>query len=625
MATGFIDSDPQESNASQRDPQESNASQRDLQERRSSWDHRNDSLSLELSSPHDEPRTRREMLHTLADRYYAEKRRADDAERMLQDLIIRMKTINEARLQALHDAAKANEELKCVVFFGTLLLLTPTRLYKIQLTTAQNEIYKAQDTIEAVDRQRYNAEKEAAKFRSKTRRLNEDILMLAAREEAWKLGLQEGLNRGRSNEENRSVEYEEEAEEDALDDVDSYDETISSNDSNTFPARPPSIQDRPPSRIHPSPSQVPLELPASSPAVVHSVHPSENVRPLSIRSGYTKPSSTQHATPSPTPAPLHGRPPSSQSVRPPENFRPVSIRSGYTRPSSRQHDTPFSSQGPLPGHQPSPSQSVRPVSVRNEYTRPSSTQRATPSLTPVPLPGNRPPSSQSIRPSEDVRPASVLSGYTPSSTQVPQPGHHPPPSQSIHPSETVRPVSIRSGHTRPSSRQHASPSPVPVASTSNTRPGSPYRPPPPDNFIPSLDADNKIRIPPPFEFQRAATTPERPLSPQLPTTAMSDSSQEAVMIPGPHSKAPQQHRNRYHGRHSSSESNSSSLSALDIINDRPPMGIGTPMSIIPEVPSVQSSAIQLPDGDHHSRRQRSFVSSYHYNDFFTVLISVYKG
>lgn len=101
MATDLIDSEPQESNASQSDPQE----------RRSSWDHPNDSLSLEPSSRHG-PRSRREMLHNLADQYYAEKRRADDAERMLQELIIRLKTINEARLQALHDAAKANEELK---------------------------------------------------------------------------------------------------------------------------------------------------------------------------------------------------------------------------------------------------------------------------------------------------------------------------------------------------------------------------------------------------------------------------------------------------------------------------------------------------------------------------------
>ena len=104
MATGLIGSDPQESNASQGDPQD----------RRSSWDHPSDNLSIELTSRYDdsEPRSRREMLHTLADRYYAEKRRADDAERMLQELIIRLKTINEARLQALHDAAKANEELK---------------------------------------------------------------------------------------------------------------------------------------------------------------------------------------------------------------------------------------------------------------------------------------------------------------------------------------------------------------------------------------------------------------------------------------------------------------------------------------------------------------------------------
>jgi hypothetical protein len=100
MATGVIDNDPQESNASQSDPQE----------RRSSWDHPTD--SLELTSRHNEPRSRREILHTLADRYYAEKRRADDAERMLQELIIHLKTVNEARLQALHDAAKANEELK---------------------------------------------------------------------------------------------------------------------------------------------------------------------------------------------------------------------------------------------------------------------------------------------------------------------------------------------------------------------------------------------------------------------------------------------------------------------------------------------------------------------------------
>jgi len=63
-----------------------------------------------------------------------------------------------------------------------------------------SEIYRAQETITLVDRdqQRHAAEKEAAKNRSKARQLNETLLAQAAREEAWRLGLQEGLNQGRN-------------------------------------------------------------------------------------------------------------------------------------------------------------------------------------------------------------------------------------------------------------------------------------------------------------------------------------------------------------------------------------------------------------------------------------------
>ena len=93
-------------------PRASQPSQSDPQERRSSWDPNYSLVSQEHTSHHDEPRTRREMLHDLADQYFAEKRRADDAERMLQDLTTHLKTINDARLQALYDAAKANEELR---------------------------------------------------------------------------------------------------------------------------------------------------------------------------------------------------------------------------------------------------------------------------------------------------------------------------------------------------------------------------------------------------------------------------------------------------------------------------------------------------------------------------------
>ena len=72
------------------------------------------------------------------------------------------------------------------------------RLYKIQLDRAQKEIYRAQETITIVEQQRHAAEKEAAKNRSKARQLNETLLVQAAREEAWRLGLQEGLNQGRN-------------------------------------------------------------------------------------------------------------------------------------------------------------------------------------------------------------------------------------------------------------------------------------------------------------------------------------------------------------------------------------------------------------------------------------------
>lgn len=91
-------------------PQDSSESQSDSQDRRSSWD--DPSGSLGSRPRRNEPRSKREMLHVLADQYLAAQRRADDAERMLQELKIHLKTINDARLQALHDAAKANEELK---------------------------------------------------------------------------------------------------------------------------------------------------------------------------------------------------------------------------------------------------------------------------------------------------------------------------------------------------------------------------------------------------------------------------------------------------------------------------------------------------------------------------------
>ncbi|KAF8160886.1 hypothetical protein B0H34DRAFT_795737 [Crassisporium funariophilum] len=391
---------------------------------------------------HDE-RRRNSMLHELADQLLEEKSRSDDAERKLQEVTAHLKAVNDARLLALRDAARANEELK---------------LYKIQLDNAQKEIYRAQDVIEFVDRQRYNAEKEAAKLRTRARQLNEMILKQSAREEAWKMGLQEGLDRGREvpPEEGQHSAYILPGEGGLEDDDYSSDGSRSSAPENVkqaYPSRPhslaPSEHARSMSRQHASPSAVPIPLPSNPPTAPPSLHPSENIRPMSMRN------------PSPTP-------------------------------------------------------------------------RQAPS--------------------------------------------------SLHPSENIRPISMRN------------PSPTPRSAPIMI---------PPDNFIPSLGADNIIRIPPPFEFQRAAMTPDRATSPQL--HAMSDSSQEPLMVPGPQPKSAQ--RKRYHRRNSSSGSNSSALSQLDIINDPYSAQIRTPMSMIPEVNSMHTASPlpgQSMDGDHSARHQRSF-------------------
>ena len=176
----------------------------------------------------------------------------------------------------------------------------------------------------------------------------------------------------------------------------------------------------------------------------------------------------------------------------------------------------------------------------------------------------------------------------------------------------------RSEHSRAPTDTRASPAPIQVSLpnsridlSENIRPisihniSSSPRPPivpiPPDNLIPTLDADMRIRIPPPYEFRH---TP----SPQLP--AMSDSSQEPLPIL-PRANNPQQRRT-HHRRNSSSGSNSSTLSQLDIINSTHGPGLRTPMSIIPEVSSAHSGS-PLPrseDGHRDSRHQRSVVGKF---------------
>jgi hypothetical protein len=124
----------------------------------------------------------RRMLLSVTEQLKQESQRADDNERRAREAIQRFRAINEARVAAQQDAARANEEL---------------RMYKLQLDYAQKEIYKAQEILESLETQRHDAEANAAKARNVARKLREDSLVDLAREEGRRLGLQEGLARTR--------------------------------------------------------------------------------------------------------------------------------------------------------------------------------------------------------------------------------------------------------------------------------------------------------------------------------------------------------------------------------------------------------------------------------------------
>jgi hypothetical protein len=124
----------------------------------------------------------RRMLLTVTEQLKQESQRADDNERRAREAIQRFRAINEARVAAQQDAARANEEL---------------RMYKLQLEYAQKEIFRAQDILDSSETQRHDAETSAARARNVARKLREEGLVDLAREEGRRLGLQEGLARGR--------------------------------------------------------------------------------------------------------------------------------------------------------------------------------------------------------------------------------------------------------------------------------------------------------------------------------------------------------------------------------------------------------------------------------------------
>ena len=145
---------------------------------------------------HEEQETKelRSMVQVLSERVSNETVRADTAEARAKDAVLRFKQVNDARLAALQEAARLHEELE---------------LYKLQLDNAQREIRRAQELLDALEAQRFDAEEAAARARSMARKLKEEKLMQLAHDEGRLEGMKEGITRGRiiGYEEGRSAVY----------------------------------------------------------------------------------------------------------------------------------------------------------------------------------------------------------------------------------------------------------------------------------------------------------------------------------------------------------------------------------------------------------------------------------
>ncbi|KDQ49549.1 hypothetical protein JAAARDRAFT_42783 [Jaapia argillacea MUCL 33604] len=121
-------------------------------------------------------------LHRINDQLKSEAARADDAERKAKETLVKLKSVNDARMVAQQESIRATEELN---------------LYKLQLQSAQQEIFRAQGILDQVEVQRHEAEEAAAKARSTARKFKEERMVDMAREEGRRQGLREGLDRGR--------------------------------------------------------------------------------------------------------------------------------------------------------------------------------------------------------------------------------------------------------------------------------------------------------------------------------------------------------------------------------------------------------------------------------------------
>lgn len=139
-------------------------------------------LSKLISREEHDSKRLRSALIIAGERLENETRRADEAERRIIEVLHRLRGAHEATMLAQAEAARANEEV---------------RLHKLRLDEAQREIFRAQEIVDTIQKEKEQAEAEAADARTVARKFREQNLVARAREQGRRQGFQEGLIRGR--------------------------------------------------------------------------------------------------------------------------------------------------------------------------------------------------------------------------------------------------------------------------------------------------------------------------------------------------------------------------------------------------------------------------------------------
>ncbi|KAJ7250499.1 hypothetical protein B0H12DRAFT_1324242 [Mycena haematopus] len=459
-------------------------------------------LSLLIEKEYEASRLRKALQRTF-DSFEVETRRVSDSERVTQEALAQLRTVNESRNAAERALSKATEELG---------------LWKFQFDHAQAELARAQDVVRLVERQRDDAEDAASKARATARQLNELRLVTEASEEGWRLGYQAGFRRAQDD----LAFVRGTASPDTYQDLEEIEnggggrytalqpENAGGDDQGTGDSPPESI--RPPEdlrmrQVSPSHSQQPpptTEAPPSmpSPIFLPNPFPVSPTRAFETETEPVDPAPPSFRTPSPRVSiyPIEIPPPSLLNDQP-ANYPPQ--RRVSSRTQRPQYQPPSQPDNNPPGRA-----FTSQLSEEPQYQRPPE---------PAPLQRRSPAQFQQQQPQQDPRPP--LENMIPPQRRSPyqfqqqlDPGSLPP--ENIIPSQrrSLSQFQQQQDPGLPPSEKIVPPQrPLSQAASQRSRrstntqapPRSPQQPQyrlPPDNYIPSASEDGGIALPPPFQL-----------------------------------------------------------------------------------------------------------------------------